>query len=63
MNYCGGDGGSPFVFVELVEGAPKPPVLLSITSGVSGFMLSINFSMGTACGGGAGVLADVLASG
>jgi hypothetical protein len=63
MNHCGGDGGAPLVFVVLAEGAPKPPVLLSITSGISGFMLSISFSIGTVCGGGAGVLADVLASG
>lgn len=51
------------VFVVLVEEAPKPPLLLSITSGLSGLMLSINLSIGTVCGGAAGVLADVLASG
>ena len=49
--------------VVLVEAAPNPPLLLSITSGLSGLMLSINFSIGRVWGGGAGVLADVLVSG
>jgi hypothetical protein len=63
MDHCGGDGGAPLVLVALVEGAPKPPVLLSITSGLSGLMLSTSFSIGIVCGGGAGVFAAVFASG
>ena len=49
--------------VAVVPPWPKPPEDPSITSGVSGFMLSINFSIGRVGGAGAGVLAAVLASG
>src|ERR1019366_9353486 len=45
-----------------VETAPLPPpedIPLSITSGCSGFMLSISFSTGIVGGGGAGGLAPV----
>jgi hypothetical protein len=45
------------------EEPPKEPEAPSTTRGLSGFMLSINFSMGMVGGAGAGVLAAVLASG
>lgn len=47
----------------MVEAAPKPPVEPSITNGGSGFILSMSVSTGMDDGGGAGVLAAVLASG
>ena len=52
------------VGAELIPEPPAPnPVPPSIVSVASGFMLSISFSMGMAAGGGACVLAAVLASG
>lgn len=49
--------------VVSADAAPKPSFALSITNGVSGFILSINFSTGNVAGGGTGVLSAVLASG
>ena len=51
------------MLVVVDDAPPKVPVSPWTSSGVSGFMLSINFSTGMVGGAGAGVLAAVLASG
>src|ERR1700761_2963575 len=57
--YCGAEGGAAVV----CDPVPNCPLELSMTNGVSGFMLSISFSTGMVDFAAGGMLSGVLASG